>query len=93
MASHERVEHHLFAPQEKVRASPRGGDEGHAEGVCKYHTNATTGHVGSNHDRTLSSLELVENPIALGLLFVTVNSKARPAILTEELRKRFSEVF
>jgi hypothetical protein len=50
----------------------------------KYHTNTTTGHVGGDHDRALSSLELVQNPITLVLLLVSVDSKTGPAILTEE---------
>jgi len=64
----------------KVRASlgrGRGKDR-------KYHTNATTGHVGSNHDWGFSCLELIQNPITLVLLFVSVNCKTGPSILTEE---------
>jgi len=42
-------------------------------GPCD-HTNTTRSHIGGNHDGALSGLELVEDPVALGLLLVTVDS-------------------
>jgi hypothetical protein len=36
-------------------------------------TDTTGSHVGSNHDRALSGLELVEDPVSLVLLLVSVN--------------------
>jgi hypothetical protein len=45
---------------------------GGVRAVCN-HTNTTRSHIGGNHDGRLSSLELVEDPVALGLLFVAVN--------------------
>jgi hypothetical protein len=41
-------------------------------GVCN-HTDTTGSYIGSNHDGALSSLELVQDPIALVLLLVTVD--------------------
>lgn len=38
------------------------------------HTNATGSHIGGYHDRAFSGLELVQNPIALVLSLVAVNS-------------------
>ena len=49
-----------------------------------YHTNTTRGNVGSNHDGALSGLELVQDPITLSLLLVTVNGETRPTVLAEE---------
>jgi len=49
-----------------------------------YHTNATTSHVGSNHDGAFASLELVQDPIALILLLITVDCQARPSVLAKE---------
>jgi len=40
--------------------------------VCK-HTDTTRSDVGGNHDRRFAGLELVENPVTLGLLFVAVD--------------------
>lgn len=37
------------------------------------HTDTTGGHVGGYHDRTLSGLELIQNPVTLVLLLVTVD--------------------
>jgi hypothetical protein len=37
------------------------------------HTNTTGSHIGGNHDGTLSSLELVQDPITLILLLVAMN--------------------
>jgi hypothetical protein len=50
------------------------GRKGEVEcwGVCN-HTDTTGSHVGSNHDGALARLELVQDPIALVLLLVTVN--------------------
>jgi len=42
-------------------------------GACN-HTDTTGCHIRSNHDGALASLELVQDPIALILLLVTVNS-------------------
>lgn len=42
-------------------------------GVGGGHTNTARRNVGSNHDGALSSLELIEDPIALVLLLVTVD--------------------
>lgn len=36
-------------------------------------TDTTRRHVGSNHDRALSGLELVEDPVSLVLLLVSVD--------------------
>jgi hypothetical protein len=36
-------------------------------------TDTTRCHVGSNHDRALSGLELVEDPVSLVLLLVSVD--------------------
>lgn len=47
------------------------GEKG--EGRAMYHTNATRRHIGGNHDGALASLELVQDPVALVLLLVTVN--------------------
>lgn len=68
-------------------------------GICN-HTDTTRGYISSNHDGALASLELVQDPIALILLLVTVNgcgllvgkwkaclmklTKRRPSILSEE---------
>jgi hypothetical protein len=41
-------------------------------GVCN-HTNTAGSHIGSNHDGALAGLELVQDPIALVLLFVTMD--------------------
>ena len=49
-----------------------GGEEGGVLGVCN-HTDTTGSHVGGNHDGALASLELIENPVTLVLLLVTVN--------------------
>lgn len=38
------------------------------------HTNTTRCYVGSNHDWALASLELVQNPVTLVLLFVAMDS-------------------
>jgi len=43
-------------------------------GVQINHTNTTRCHIGSNHDGALAGFELVQNPITLVLLFVTMNS-------------------
>lgn len=40
---------------------------------CK-HTDTTRSDVSRNHHRALSGLELVEHPVTLVLLLVTVNS-------------------
>lgn len=37
------------------------------------HTDTTRCHIGSNHDRALAGLELVQNPVTLVLLLVAVN--------------------
>ena len=68
----------------------RGEDTGGRErgwrkglGVCN-HTDAAGSHVSGNHDRALAHLELVEHPVALVLLLVTVDGKGWPAILAKE---------
>ena len=38
------------------------------------HTNTTGSYIRSHHDGTFASLELVQDPITLVLLFVAVNS-------------------
>lgn len=48
------------------------------------HTDAAGCHVSSNHDRALAHLELVEHPVALVLLLVTVDGKCWPAVLAKE---------
>jgi len=48
------------------------------------HTDAAGSHVSGNHDRALAHLELVEHPVALVLLLVTVDGKCWPAILAKE---------
>jgi hypothetical protein len=50
----------------------------------QYHTDTTACYVGSNHDGGLSGLELVQNPVTLVLLLVSVNGKAGPSILSKE---------
>ncbi len=60
------------------RKKERGGGRGErrrprAEGDELIHTNTTGSHVGSHHDRALTSLELVEDPVTLVLLLVAVN--------------------
>lgn len=46
--------------------------EGEGRGIS-YHTNTTRSHISGNHDGALSVLELVEDPVTLVLLLVTVN--------------------
>jgi hypothetical protein len=46
---------------------------GGGEGIV-YHTDTTRSHVGGHHDGTLARLELVQDPITLVLLLVTVDS-------------------
>lgn len=48
------------------------------------HTNTARCNVGSNHDGALASLELVQNPVTLVLLFVTVDGKCWPSVLAKE---------
>jgi hypothetical protein len=51
-----------------------GGKEGgRVLGVCN-HTDTTGSHVGGNHDGALARLEFVQDPVALVLLLVAVNS-------------------
>lgn len=50
----------------------------------QYHTDTTACYVGSNHDGRLSGLELVQNPVTLVLLLVSMNGKAGPSILSKE---------
>lgn len=38
------------------------------------HTDTTGGHIGGYHDGALAGLELVEDPVTLVLLFVTMDS-------------------
>lgn len=47
-------------------------------------TDTTGCDVGSNHDGALARLELVQDPIALVLLLVTVDRQGGPAILAQE---------
>ena len=42
-------------------------------GVGGGHTDTARRNVGGNHDGALSSLELIQDPITLVLLFVTVD--------------------
>ena len=42
-----------------------------------HHTNATGGHVGGHHDGALAGLELLQDPVALALLLVTVDGCGR----------------
>lgn len=48
-------------------------------------TNTTGSHIGGNHDGALALSELVENPVSLLLLLVTMNGESRPAVLSQEL--------
>lgn len=57
---------------------------GEGAGRGLIHTNTTGSHVGGHHDGALSSLELVQDPVTLVLLFVTVNGERGPAVLAEE---------
>lgn len=57
---------------------------GEGEGAGGIHTDTTRSNVGGNHDRALASLELVQNPVTLVLLLVTVDGKSGPAILAKE---------
>ena len=50
------------------------GREGIGEGRVRNHTNTTRSYISSNHDGALASLEFVQDPIALVLLFISVNS-------------------
>lgn len=66
--------------------------EGHWErgegGRCRWgvfnHTDAAGCHVSGNHDGALAHLELVEHPVALVLLLVTVDGERWPAVLAKE---------
>lgn len=45
-------------------------------GVCRFainHTNTAGSYISSNHDGTLASLELIQDPVTLVLLLVTVD--------------------
>lgn len=72
-----------------ARQITRGGHWGRERGwrkglgVCN-HTDAAGCHVSGNHDRALAHLELVEHPVALVLLLVTVDGKCWPAVLAKE---------
>jgi len=84
MCARRRMEHSLL--QDRSRGEDTGGDGRRKRGwrgVCN-HTDAAGCHVSGNHDRALAHLELVENPVTLVLLLVTVNGKRRPAVLAEE---------
>lgn len=48
------------------------------------HTNTTGCHVGGNHDGALARLEFVQDPVTFVLLFVAVDGKCRPSVLSEE---------
>lgn len=46
------------------------------KGMCRLavnHTNTTRSHISGNHDRALSRLEFVQDPIAFILLFVAMD--------------------
>jgi hypothetical protein len=63
--------------------------EGHWGGRgCRWgvfnHTDAAGSHVSGNHDGALAHLELVEHPVALVLLLVTVDGERWPAVLAKE---------
>jgi hypothetical protein len=55
------------------RSNTGGDDRGRKEALLN-HTNTTGSHIGGNHDGALAGLELVENPVALLLLLVAVDS-------------------
>lgn len=55
----------------RKNSSGRGGGGG-VGGVCN-HTDTTGSYISSNHDGALASLEFVQDPIALVLLFVAVD--------------------
>ena len=49
---------------------------GNGWGLCRFainHTDTTGSYISSNHDGTLASLELVQDPVTLVLLLVTVD--------------------
>ena len=50
----------------------RDGANGRGNVLVK-HTNATGSHISGHHNGTLSSLELVKNPISFVLLLVAMN--------------------
>lgn len=50
------------------------------------HTNTTRCYISSNHDGTLASLELIQDPITLILLLVTVDGCIVPSAM-KRLRK------
>lgn len=62
---------------EIARQKRKSGEEEHdgeeRKRDCK-HTDTTRSDVSRNHDGALSGLELVEHPVTLVLLLVTVNS-------------------
>lgn len=61
-----RVKHSGYNPAESCYGGRgRGGED--------IHTDTTGGHIGSHHHGALAGLELVEDPVTLVLLLVTVN--------------------
>jgi hypothetical protein len=53
----------------------RGGNRARRRGdIFCVHTDTTGGHVCGYHDGTLAGLELVQHPVTLSLLFITMNA-------------------
>lgn len=63
-----------------------GRGEGGERGCCAAIklTDTTRCDICGNHDRALASLELVQDPITLVLLLVTVNAERWPSVLAKE---------
>ena len=55
------------------------------ENERRHRTETTRRHVCRNHDRAATRLELVQHPVPLLLLLVTVDGQRRPAVLTQVL--------
>ena len=51
----------------------------------KPHTKSTTRHISRDQDWATAVLEFAKHPVAFALFLITMNSKRRPAILTEIL--------
>ncbi len=55
------------------------------------HTDTTGSDISCNHDWRLSGLELVQNPISLVLLLVSVDGECWPSVLAKEARDVISD--
>lgn len=51
----------------------------------KPHTKSTTRHISRNQNGAAAVLEFAKHPVAFALFLITMDSKRRPAILTEIL--------